>query len=271
MDISKRQFPDPAHHPPSAWPGSQLGAGPAAASQRLPAEKDAVGWTEDRASGAVRPQQSFIPVSCTRFLVALSSPAPAPRVPHPQQRQTGDTQSMGRWSDWLVGAVLRLSRSICSRKISTFGCRDFQASKNAVLIIKHLLCICLSSCRDVAPALALPSLSVSTLPGPGQHPLLTALPQPGDAASWAVGAGRERAAPGTPGSKQQLHCQHPQPSQGCKPTACPVAPTSPNSFAEPHCPSPASACPCTVPWAEQEAATAILLPGEHQNNLQIDL
>lgn len=163
--------------------------GPATSSQRVHAGWDAAGWTVGHASGTMSPRQRFIPESRTRLLVAVSNSSPAPRVPHRQRRQTRPAPvTHGPWEggatgSWALCYAAALSRSVCSRKISTFGCRDFQGSENAVPIIKHLLCICLSCCRDSAPALALPSLSSSEHSGPGWHPLPTALSRPGGTTS----------------------------------------------------------------------------------------
>lgn len=123
-------------------------------------------------------------------------PIPSRAKLHQPRRHTGHGK-VGRPARGHSVMAPALSRSVCSRKISTFGCRDFQGCENTVLIIKHLLCICLPSCRDTAPALPLPSLSSSMRSGPGRHPLLPARPQPGGTASqgWVLGERGQLQAP----------------------------------------------------------------------------
>lgn len=146
--------------------------GAAAASQRVRAQWDGAGWMEDRASGAVSFTPTMAPSSCWRSPAQLQ-PYRCPIHSRGKQCQPG---GLSPWDGGHCATAPALSRSVCSHKISTFGCRDFQGSENAVPIIKHLLGICLSPCLDVAPALIVPSLS----PGKqsGQHSLLRALSWP---------------------------------------------------------------------------------------------
>lgn len=128
-----------------------------------------------------------------------------------------------------------LSGSVCSRKISAFGCRDFQGSEDAALIIKHLLCMCLSCCRYATqPLLSRLSSDKHFRPGWLHIPCSPLCPSPEEQHSrpWVLGGRGQVWSPfRANNSFSDSTCSL---DGAAKPIASAVAHTRPNSFAEPQ-------------------------------------